>query len=176
MLRWLSDADPSAVLDLGCGTGQFLRGLVDAFPTASVTGLDLSVGMLSEAQARAAHGNVGLVQGDAQHLPFPPDTFDIVTCNESFHWYPDQAAALGQLATVMRSKGRLLIASIATTTNAGANAAHWLSRLGGQPLHASPPHRLAALLDRAGFDVVRQRRVPRLGLVPWPVLTEARRR
>ncbi len=176
ILRRLSDADPSAVLDLGCGTGQILRDLADAFPTASVTGLDLSPGMLSEARVRAPHGSIGLVQGNAQHLPFPPDSFDIVTCNESFHWYPDQAAALEQLSIVMRPEGRLLIASIATTTDAGEAAIHVLSRLVGQPMHASPPRRLATLLDRAGFDVIRQRRVPRLGLVPWPVLTEARRR
>lgn len=176
IIRWLSDTQPSAVLDLGCGTGQLLADLTTTFPDAHLVGLDLSSGMLTEAKARVAGAGVGLVLGDAQHLPFPPDTFDVVTCNESFHWYPDQNAALEQLATTMRPKGRLVIASIAATTRTGEAVVRRLSRASGQPIHAVSPRHLAARLNRAGFDVIRQRRVPRLGLVPWPVVTEARRR
>jgi len=38
------------------------------------------------------------------------------------------------------------------------------------------PDELADLLTDSGFDVVAQQRVPRIGLIPWPVLTDASRR
>jgi ubiquinone/menaquinone biosynthesis C-methylase UbiE len=176
MLRRLRGRKPTAVLDLGCGTGQFLRRLAAAVPDAELHGLDLSPGMLAEASGRTLDTRGGLVLGDAHHLPFAPASFDAVTCSESFHWYHDQSAALRELATVVRPDGQLLIASVATTTDAGDRVMRRLSRAAGQPLRAIPPRRMAQLLEDAGFELVDQRRIPRLGAVPWPVLTDARRR
>ena len=177
MIRSLrsSDSDDPLhdVLDLGCGTGQFLVSLASEFPHTTIHGIDLSAGMLREASTRAPD-EVGLVRGDAQLLPFADDSFDAVTCSESFHWYPDQEGALHQVSRVLRPGGRLLIASIAASTAAGDRALRRWSSVAGQPLRALPPRRLRNMLERTGFEVTRQRRLPRLGLIPWPVLTEGR--
>lgn len=165
---------PMTVLDLGCGTGQLTNRLADRFPRAHIIGVDYSAGMLGEARVRVPDGaNVSLIQADAQCLPLEPVSVDVVVCTESFHWYPDQQGVLRDLATILRPGGQLIIASIATITSFGEVAIGRLSSLGGQPIHALPPSRLAELLRTAGFDVVHQRRVPRMGFVPWPVLTDA---
>lgn len=173
VLGRLADATPRVVADLGCGTGQLTRRLVQRFPDAQVIGIDYSAGMLDEAAQRLER-RADLVQADAQHLPFVSASVDVVVCTESFHWYPDQPRALASLADVLRPGGTLMIASIAAVTTLGESALRTFSSGGGQPVRALTPRRLRGLLTHAGLEVVQQRRIPRLGLVPWPVLTDAR--
>ena len=171
----LADAQSAAVLDLGCGTGQLTLRLTERFPDAHVIGIDYSAGMLGEAALRVG-ARANLVQADAHELPLRPASVDVVVCTESFHWYRDQAHVVAGLAALLRPDGQLLIASIASVTDVGDSAVRQLSFVAGQPIRALTPQRLKRLLTTAGFDVVHQRRVPRLGLVPWPVLTHARLR
>ncbi len=179
ILDRLSSVEPKVIVDLGCGTGQLTQRLVERFPECAVVGLDLSPGMLSAAATRlgrTATPGTGLVRADAQRLPLRPGSVDVVVCTESFHWYEDQRETLRGLADVIRPGGRLLIASIATTSSIGDDALRHLSSIGRRPIRALPPHRLRSLLRRGGFDVTHQRRIPRLGLIPWPVLTDSVRR
>ena len=178
VLARIDGLEPSTVVDLGCGTGQLTQRLIRALPNANIVGVDLSDGMLTEAAVRLRE--VGgdtqpLVQADAMQLPFAPSSIDLVVCTESFHWYPDQAAALAELARVLNPGGRLLIASIATVTGAGDRLLRGATGAGGRTIRALPPHRMRELLARSGFEVISQHRVPRLGLIAWPVLTDARR-
>lgn len=173
VLGAVSALEPSAVLDLGCGTGRLTAKLAGRFPAAIVVGLDLSSGMLARA---ASDGRIGWVRGDAAHLPLAQGSIDLVTCTESFHWYQDQQRALAETHRVLSPEGRLTIASIATVTPLGTAAAERLSRLAGSPLRPLSPGRLQRLLHLAGFAVIAQRRIVRRSLVPWPVLTVAERR
>ena len=178
VLARLRETEPSTVVDLGCGTGQLTKRLIGRFPDAAVVGVDLSDGMLSEAADRledVGRDACALVQADAQHLPFAASSVDVVVCTESFHWYPDQARAATDLATVLRPGGRLLIASIATLTDFGDRVLRGASSAGGTTVRALPPRRVRALLDQSGFEVLAQHRIPRMGLAAWPVLTDARR-
>jgi ubiquinone/menaquinone biosynthesis C-methylase UbiE len=178
VLARIDGIESSTVVDLGCGTGQLTRRLMRRFPDANIVGVDLSDGMLTEAADRLRQ--VGgddrpLVRADALQLPFAASSVDLVVCTESFHWYPDQASALAELARVLNAGGRLLIASIATVTGAGDRLLRGATGAGGRTVRALPPHRMRWLLARSGFEVISQRRVPRLGLIAWPVLTDARR-
>ena len=175
VLARLTELSPRTVLDLGCGTGQLTRRLTAEFPEAEVVGLDYSAGMLDETRDRVG-GSADLVHADAQYLPFRSASIDVAVCTESFHWYGDQRRALAALATVLRPGGQLVIASIAAVTDIGESTVWRWSTAGGQPVLALTPRHLRDLLLDGGFEVVHQRRVPRIGLVPWPVLTEARRR
>lgn len=182
MLRRLHRSEPALILDLGCGTGQFLEPLAARFTEATILGVDLSEGMLTKAAARLADQNpdqpagTALVRSDAQFLPIASASVDVITCSESFHWYPDQRATLAEIGRVLRPDGRLLLASIAATSDVGDAVMRRMSRAAGQPFRALAPRRLAGLLEASGFEISRQRRIPRLGLIPWPVLTDARRR
>ncbi|MEX1106482.1 MAG: class I SAM-dependent methyltransferase [Ilumatobacteraceae bacterium] len=170
--------EPSMVVDLGCGTGQLTRRLIRRFPDATIVGADLSEGMLNAAAGRlrgVGGGNQPLVRADALQLPFAASSVDLVVCTESFHWYPDQASALSELARVLSPGGRLLIASIATVTGAGDRLLRRATGAGGRTIRAIPPDRMRQLLTRSGFDVISQRRIFRPGSIAWPVLTDARR-
>lgn len=185
VLERLDALAPERILDLGCGTGQLTERLRDRFADATVVGADLSNGMLERAALRAeAHDaetapmhalSGSFVRADALQLPLADAAFDVVTCTESFHWYADQAAAVAELARLLRPGGRLVIASIATVTGFADDAIQRATELAGRPIRPIPKRRLKRLLEADRFDVTHQGRIPRLGFVPWPMLTDATR-
>jgi SAM-dependent methyltransferase len=83
-----ADLGGKRVLEVGCGHGGGASYLMRTLHPASYTGLDLNpVGI---AFCRERHNVPGLdfVQGDAENLPFPDQSFDAVINIESSHCYP----------------------------------------------------------------------------------------
>ncbi len=79
-----------AILDVGCGTGINLLEAARWFsPTRLLCGIDISPGMVEVASRKAAALglNAGFAVGDAEHLPYPDNTFDLVICNSVLHWF-----------------------------------------------------------------------------------------
>lgn len=99
------------VLDIGCGTGQFAEVLFHEVPGAKVWGLDLVRGMLEGGNGRWAHYSQRIqpVQGDSERLPFADGSFDVLTCANSFHHYPNQAAAICEMRRVLKPGGALML-------------------------------------------------------------------
>jgi ubiquinone/menaquinone biosynthesis C-methylase UbiE len=96
------------VLDVGCGTGTLLERIVDRYPDSQVTGVDLSPAMVAQARRRLPR-RVTLEVADAEALPFPAGSFDMVMSVSSFHFWPAPKGALAELRRVMRPGGRLVI-------------------------------------------------------------------
>jgi ubiquinone/menaquinone biosynthesis C-methylase UbiE len=94
----------SSVLEVGCGTGNYVRALAESFGCAAY-GLDPSVGMLAHACART--GRVAWVQGQAESLGFEDRTFDLVFSVDVIHHVADRATFYCQIARVLRPGGRL---------------------------------------------------------------------
>ena len=102
----------SEALDLCCGTGDVAFALADA--GAKVTGADFSAPMLEVArqrQSRSSRGNEALtfVEADALHLPYPAETFDIVTIAYGLRNLADFRAGLVEMLRVLKPGGKLLI-------------------------------------------------------------------
>ncbi len=95
-------------LDLGCGTGEMIRLLLEADPGRKLFGLDLSEEMLSVARAKL-QGRAALTVGDSERLPYPDGMFDVVYCNDSFHHYPAPEKVLGEVSRVLRPGGTFLL-------------------------------------------------------------------
>lgn len=100
------------LLDLGCGTGSFLREVKTNWPRLSVTGLDLSPHYLGVARrALAPWSRTRLVEGAAEAMPFDDGEFDIVTCIYLFHELPPRVrrAVAGEIRRVLRPGGTLVL-------------------------------------------------------------------
>jgi ubiquinone/menaquinone biosynthesis C-methylase UbiE len=100
------------LLDLGCGTGSFLREVKTNWPRLSATGLDLSPHYLEVArQALAAWSRTRLVEGAAETLPFAAGEFDIVTAIYLFHELPPavRRAVASEIGRVLRPGGTLIL-------------------------------------------------------------------
>jgi ubiquinone/menaquinone biosynthesis C-methylase UbiE len=105
-------AGASRLLDLGCGTGAFLREAKRNYPRLAVTGLDLSAPYLETARRRlAAWSRVELIEGAAEAIPVPAAAFDIVTALYLLHELPGRVrrAVAGEIRRVLKPGGTLIL-------------------------------------------------------------------
>lgn len=107
-----SFAGPDSVaLDIACGTGDLALALSRLASGGHVTGVDASERMVGEARRRAAaqgDRRVRFEVGDMMRLTAPDASVDLVTAGYAFRNVPDPAAALREVARVLRPGGRLL--------------------------------------------------------------------
>jgi ubiquinone/menaquinone biosynthesis C-methylase UbiE len=100
------------LLDLGCGTGAFLREVKRNYPRLAVSGLDLSAPYLEIARRRlVAWSRVELVEGAAEAIPAADAAFDIVTALYLLHELPGRIrrAVAGEIRRVLKPGGRLIL-------------------------------------------------------------------
>jgi ubiquinone/menaquinone biosynthesis C-methylase UbiE len=94
-------------LEIGVGTGFFSLNLVQAGALEQVTVTDLSPGMVEAAQrnARGLGFEVAGEVADAESLPFPDATFEIVVGHAVLHHVPDVEQAFREILRVLRPGG-----------------------------------------------------------------------
>ncbi len=109
LIELLTPVADAAVLDIGCGTGNFLQELDGR--TGRLVGLDVSQGMLAQAKAKGI--NAELVHGDACSLPFEEEVFDAAYCIQVFHHIRDteRQKFLVEAHRVLKSEGRFAMQS-----------------------------------------------------------------
>ena len=108
------------VLDVGCGFGlETLRLAALVHPGGAVSGIDLSADFIAEAVRRAeAQGlHVDLATGDAQHLPFPDNAFDVTRIERVLIYLDEPDRALAEMVRVTRPGGRIAIIAPDFDTN-----------------------------------------------------------
>jgi SAM-dependent methyltransferase len=104
------------VLDVGSGAG--MDSLVAAQmvgPGGSVTGIDMTPEMVAKARGSVAVmglGNVTVVEGSAEHLPFDDASFDVVISNGVIDLIPDKDAVFSEITRVLRPGGRIQLADV----------------------------------------------------------------
>ncbi len=97
-------------LDLACGPGTFVLALAPRVRFAR--GIDLTHEMLLQArefQREQGISNVQFDRGDAEQLPYPDASFDLTTCQCSFHHLPKPEEVLREMIRVTKPQGRLVI-------------------------------------------------------------------
>jgi len=98
------------VLDLASGTGEPAISLASKVgSTGHVTALDLSAELLEIANQRAQARqltNFSTRQADAQDLPFPNHSFDLITCRFGVMFFEDSQKALAETFRVLKPGGR----------------------------------------------------------------------
>lgn len=83
----LPSAEHCAILDLGCGTGLELEEYLALNPSASITGIDLSKGMLSILKSKFPDRKLELLCGSYFDIPFGNERFDAAVSVESLHHF-----------------------------------------------------------------------------------------
>ena len=137
MLDQLLDALPldcadGRILELGVGSGALTARYLTRYPTAHLTGVDLSFEMLRAARQRCAGLSlpVSLLQGRFESLPFQAASFDLIVSSISLHHLQDKLPVLQHLRALLRPGGALLVADQfrgATERIHSRNWSRWLA-------------------------------------------------
>lgn len=97
-------ADPSYVVDLGCGPGNLTRLLADRWPAAEVLGVDSSPDMVAAAQEHALPGRLAFVEGDIAGWRSDRQV-DVLVANAALHWVPGHVALVATFAAALAPGG-----------------------------------------------------------------------
>jgi len=176
-------AEGGRALDVGTGTGDFALALLARSPdSATVTGVDISPGMLEVAERRARNAGVEAryerLIASVESLPFADGAFDIATAGFVIRNVGDIPCGLRELRRVLRPSGRAVILDLYTPRNPTIRRLYESYRFISPRLAAAvgsdpeayrylprsieafyDPEALAALLRDAGFSRVRFERL-----------------
>jgi ubiquinone/menaquinone biosynthesis C-methylase UbiE len=109
VLSLLNPTEGQVALDIGCGPGTDLGPVVDAVGSnGRVIGVDHDPTMLAEAARR--HPSADLRAGDAHQLPVDPSSVDRIRIDRVLQHLTDAAAALREVARVLRPGGLVALA------------------------------------------------------------------
>ena len=159
-IEWLSIPPGGVALDIGSGPGNVTAALARAAgPEGLALGIDISEPMLDRAVRNEAGPQVGFVKADAQRLPLRDNTVDAVVSTAVLQLVPNPAAALAEIARVLRPGGRLAI----MVPTVGPAARFW-QKLPNVGAHVFGHDEIGDILENNGFVSVR---VKSYGTFQW---------
>jgi SAM-dependent methyltransferase len=101
------------ILDVGCGGGRTVGKLAALAPEGRVHGIDYSAESVAASRRENANaiaaGRVEIEQASVSRLPFPDDTFDLVTAVETQYYWPAPADDMREIRRVLKPGGRLVV-------------------------------------------------------------------
>ncbi|MSO21409.1 MAG: methyltransferase domain-containing protein [Acidobacteria bacterium] len=160
-------AGADRLLDVGCGTGLLEAAVSSRLGGSTVlVGVDICAPMLQQARQNIPdQKHVALTNAPAEHLPFADQTFNVVICNNSFHYYQHPEMVLAEFRRVLCPSGRLILTDWSSDFP-GPRIIYWVLRLaehagfGRYSLkHCYTARELNAMLVAAGFQVAAARKV-----------------
>jgi ubiquinone/menaquinone biosynthesis C-methylase UbiE len=143
----------SLVLDVPSGGGVAFRGVPRGAGLRYVAA-DLSPLMLGRARAEAARRGLDarFVRASVDRLPFPADTFDLCLTYNGLHCFPDPAAAVAEMARVLRPGGVLRGSAVVTGAGVRQDLFVAMFRRRGDFGPAGSAADLHSWLDGAGLE------------------------
>jgi len=101
------------ILDVGCGGGAAIQRLATAAPDGRVYGIDYADGSIAVSRSHNADliesGRVVIQKASVSHLPFPDDTFDLVTAIETQYYWSDLMGDMREILRVLKPAGSLVV-------------------------------------------------------------------
>ncbi len=140
-----ADLTGKRVLEVSCGHGGGASYLMRTLGPASYTGLDLNPVGLDFCRRKHQLPGLDFVAGNAEKLPFPDQSFDVVINVEASHCYPRFTQFLDEVARVLRPEGHFLYADVRRRRE----VAEWEEQLGDAPMRLVSERVINAEVARA---------------------------
>lgn len=106
----LRPTQADCIVDLGCGPGHWTARLAQAYPQATIYGVDLSPQML--AQAEHCYPQLNWVHASATQLPFPDQSVDFVFSSLMLQWCQPALPVFQELKRILRPGGALCLSTL----------------------------------------------------------------
>ena len=169
LVDWANVSSAAAVLDVGCGTGELARLLLEQNPHQAIVGIDISEEMLVQARQKLRNvEQVTFEQASASALPIPDNTFEVVVSANAFHYFPEPKEALAEMRRVLKPDGKIVILDWCKDFLVCQICDWVLQRLDPAHQQCYTEAELHDLLKTAGFRIDRARRI-RFGLM-WGLM------
>ncbi len=151
---------PFDALDIGCGTATLASMILSTNWPATVTAMDFSPAMCVEAAKKNNFQDRrgAAIAGDSENLPFSDASFDVVTCANSFHHYPDQQAVVRQMRRVLRPGGILIVVDGFRDNAIGWAVFDVVVGAIERDIHHATWSEIHGLFANAGFTNIRRRK------------------
>jgi len=153
-----------SVLHIGTATGRVSAHLIAK--GFDYVGLELSKVMANITNSRI-NGHGSIICGDAEHLPFKPNTFDNVVSVRSFHFLPHPENFLREAHKILKPTGRIIV-SFEKKIH-GREIFRKLMRIPAskvERIHYTNSH-VASMLRDYGFDILHKGNVTKLPLLVY---------
>jgi ubiquinone/menaquinone biosynthesis C-methylase UbiE len=165
-LDWIAPPKEARWLDVGCGTGVFTELVLDRCSPATVIAIDPSAAQIELAHGKPVARRADFRVADAQALPFPAGTFDVVASALVINFIPDPAQALAEMRRVGRRGGVLAgyVWDFAGSRSPGSLLRRAMRRIGADdpPVSGTETSRLDAirqLFAQAGLQEIASRTI-----------------
>ncbi|WP_432408320.1 malonyl-ACP O-methyltransferase BioC [Wukongibacter sp. M2B1] len=106
---------PRNILEIGCGTGYVTRALLDSFPQAKITAVDIAPGMIEYVDSMVESDNVKLICGDIEDMDLN-EKYDLIISNATFQWFNDFSKTLEKLVKLLNPNGVLSFSTFGEMT------------------------------------------------------------
>lgn len=158
VLNFIKLQQTDNLLDVGCGTGFFIN--LATKTGAGLIGFDATEQFIEEAKIRNPSAN--FLTGEMEELPFPDNTFNVVTGFNSFQYAANIKNALTEAKRVLKDKGKLAV--MIWGNKEDCEAASYLKAIGSLlpppppgapgPFALTENHLLENILQEIGFKIL----------------------
>jgi SAM-dependent methyltransferase len=152
----LADLRPASLLDVGCGSGVYLRETLRRFPSATGVGIDLSADVVATARDNlAAWGLAARAAVCRADLRSFDGTFDLVTFFNCIYYFPgaQRAEALARARDLLHPGGHIVVVTMATPGSVAAAHLDLMLRVQRAPADLPSRPELLAQIRAEGFDL-----------------------
>jgi Methylase involved in ubiquinone/menaquinone biosynthesis len=131
----LPDLEGLAVLELGCGMGQFARFCAEQGGARRVVGVEVSERMLEVARRENAHERVAYLHAPIETVELPESSFDLAVSSLALHYVADYPAAVRRVRSWLKPGGLFLFSVEHPLVTAKAEMDGWVRDEDGRKLY-----------------------------------------
>lgn len=112
LLKLINPGKVRSILDIGTGSGDFIKILIELFTESQIVGIDPDDTSLEKARQHLTNGRIQFYKMNAENLKFGDDYFDLVCISNALHHLPDREIVIREMKRVVKPDGYLVFSEL----------------------------------------------------------------